>query len=222
MLASKVAGSREIKPRLIESITDEKSICGIRYVKIGWKDAPFYASTWEPLHEIRKEKAYQTILRSKGLLFDEHCNKSAISDKSSHLTSKQKTNSKSRAKFSKFKKRFKKNTDDTTSHADFNLDEDSTSINDVRGHGAESREGYLTPVVKEETIKFAPYLSSKKRLTTNFYRDLVEYYRKCKGDSPPSPLTPPKVHRQVATVLLPAEKNSSGCKDISLELSKFQ
>lgn len=221
MLTSQVASSTEKKPRTIESITDEKTICGIRYVKVSWRDAPYYASTWESLHDLRKEKNYQAILRSKGLLYDEHSNKLSSLNKSGTSKKNQTNKFTSKSKSSKFKRKCKNLHDDMASHTDLYLDEDSTSVNDVRGHGAESREGFLTPIGKEPIIKFTPYLTSKNRLTTNFYRDLEEYYRKCKGDSPPSPQPPKKCLSEISTILPSQATQQSEWKETQSDLSSL-
>src|SRR5690606_16852108 len=51
-----------------------------------------------------------------------------------------------------------------------------------------SDKGLESPTKEINDQKFTPYVTSKNRLTTHFYVDLVEYYRKCQGDSPPSPV----------------------------------
>lgn len=221
-MSNQVATLRDVRPRAIESISDEKTICGIRYVKVGWKDVPFYASTWEPLHEIRKEKAYQAILRSKGLLFDEHSNKLSVVDKSTPYLGKQSDKFVSKTKSSKLKGKFKKCIEETTSQAEqCFIDEDSTSINDLRGLGAESREGFLTPVGKQPIAKFTPYVTSKNRLTTKFYRDLAEYYRRCQGDSPPSPLVEKNSCSQCTAILPSQDTQASEFNEVPIVQSRL-
>lgn len=176
------------QPRPIENITDEKTICGIRYVKVGWKNAPYYASSWEPLEILREEVSYQSILRSKGLLYDEHISKSSSKHSCSILTSKKRNTKATTKRSTKFNGPSKESLERSTSPTENHMDEDSTSINDVRGLSEVGREGTSSPFSKNLQIKFMPYITPKTRLTTNFYRDLVQYYRLCHKDQTPLPL----------------------------------
>ena len=176
----------------MDNITDEKTICGIRYVLVTWKNMPAFTSSWEQLDILRREPKYQSILNAKGLLFDEHMSKEA--KRSSYNTPPAKTDSKhtsneSTTKAIKSKKKAATSMKvATVSPPELLLDEDSTSINDCRGVHENCKEGFQSPMKKTNKIIFTPYVTSKNRLTCNFYRDLVEYYKKSVGDNPPSPI----------------------------------
>lgn len=179
-------------PNLIENITDEKTICGIRYVLVSWKDQPSFTASWEPLDNLRRETRYHVCLNSKGLLFDEHLAKDPKKGAYSTPTGKnqfklKKQESPTKASRSKRKGVMTKKKA-PISPAELLFDEESTSINDYRGANENSRDGLASPTKKQTENKFTPYVTSKTRLTTHFYKDLVDYYRKCSGDNPPSPV----------------------------------
>lgn len=179
------------KPRPIENISDEKSICGLRYVRVIWKDSGIQVASWEPLNQLREEQFYHHILQVKGLLYDDHRSKVSQKDNcnSPVLRNKKLLKSKSKKKDtpSSKKKNSAKKQDLVATPSELLLDEDSTSINDIRGANLDFKEGYVSPTSKAPEIKFTPFVSAKNQLTTHFYRDLIEYYGKCAGDNPPNP-----------------------------------
>ena len=174
--------------RVIENITDEKTICGIRYVKVGWKNTPYYGASWEPLEVLRDEDAYQDILRSKGLLYDEHITKSSCKANCSTEGSKSRNYKSKQNNSTNFNRQRKESLNMSTSPTENHMDDDSTSVNDIRCPNEGGKEGTVSLFSKTKQIKFLPYIIPKTRLTTNFYRNLIEYYRLCQRDQTPLPL----------------------------------
>lgn len=181
-------GYRRADPS-IESIDDEKNICGIRYVLVKWKNQPPFASSWEPLDGLRKALNHHAALDAHGLLLDERLCRDL--KRSQYTTPAGKTSAKVRRNEKSTRSKRKAATSKKFppgSPSEPLFDEESTSINDCRGLLENSREGLRSPIKEKEELKFTTYVTSKNRLTTHFYKDLVEYYKKCEGDSPPSPV----------------------------------
>ena len=216
--AGKCDGDTAFKTHAIEDILEEKEIFGIKHCLVKWVDVPQKYSTWEPLEKLRNCAHHHEELGRRNLLEDYPFNKQDTSDQS---TLNAKINSplvklissnKKRIQGKCCNKKMKKN-------PDFFLDEDSTSIADLKESDTEeictdeqARFSTLNRCEFESRLCIGMKLTFKKP-----EYDPLGFYRN---------FTPPMLHylpedRQIEYEKISSEIDKEGSEE-TLEKSKFK
>lgn len=166
----------------IEAILEEKDICGLPYCLVQWRGLPPYAATWESREKLLSDPCFREMVGSRGGLTFEQSIESPggmrvrLGSEGDDNNFPNRDSNRGRGNKKGKKRRTKNGRKKITKMeaVDTGLDEDSTSVNDIRGGWGETQEGGSSPLEPEKTHEFNGEFGTK--LTVKFPSDLLYYY----------------------------------------------